>query len=171
MFTDSSGAIYWADETYNGSNYQFRFGKGGDLKVGASVTTRNGIIIDNPTVTPTARTGVFNPVQKRVLSVTEGDFDWHMMIQANNGDLIWGDDDATDIQAEMFLSRSGNLNVFGKVNTREGIVVSDSNSRLPANPNNGDREFFRVNRGSQTWHMFTDFNGGIYTLTHQVFGK
>jgi hypothetical protein len=165
MFTDSSGHVYWANENYDGAHPHFSWKKNGDFKAQGRITANHGVLVDNSNTTPAARAGAFNPAWKRVLTATQGINDWHIMMDdvPGAGNLLFADANALDGALEMILQRgSGNLTIKGQLLAGESLVVTDSDVRLPVNPTNGDREFFRVNRGTQAWHMFTDFSGAMY---------
>jgi hypothetical protein len=128
MFTDTSGSVYWADESYDGVNPHFTWNKNGSFKAQGRITTNQGVVVDNSNTTPAARNGSFDPAWKRVLTATQGINDWHIMMDdvSGAGNLLFADANVGDGALEMILQRgSGNLTIKGKAIAGEGIVIGD----------------------------------------------
>jgi hypothetical protein len=183
MINESSGAIEWgADNNLPAgtANTQMYLGKTGILNVvnavisggfiaqsNGFVARNNGFVLEDTNIIPIARTGTFDPVQKRVLSASQANYDWHLMINEANGDLIWGDDAAApgDRDSEMVLSRTGNLNIEGHlVSTSGGLVVQNANT-TPTPLDGGTligshKGFLSATAGGKQWNLLVDTVAG-----------
>lgn len=171
LMSDGIGNLVLGDETVNDAEgpWEMVFQKTGQILI------KGGFQTDNSTVTPTARAGALSQVLKPIISGTQGVFDWHIMINKSNGDLVWADANATSDPGqgheEMYLTGGGTLNVRQSVNANAvsingGRVFYNNSAHIPV-ANSGAfgvdrREYATIQRDDVvTWHMMTDSVGNI----------
>jgi hypothetical protein len=100
---------------------------------GGVVNTVNGggIFIDNSVAVPAPRVGTWDPSYRDVLKATQGIWDWNVLMNKDNGNLVWADANATTggVQGpeEMVLNGAGDLFLRGNVTSATGgFIVSNA---------------------------------------------
>ena len=166
MMNNGNGDLVWANNNADDGHEEMYLSPTGHLNVRSAVfadgiVARNsGLLVQNASHTPLARSGVFSGNAKRIYSATVGHRDWHVFFNADDGNLLWSDGNVDgDAHSEMYLTPAGRLNI------EDGIAINNATTAPPLYPNDW-KGVLSAGVGGKTWHIMMD-NAGAGNL---IFG-